>query len=246
MQSSYLVEGLNFSRAVVMDAGTGAGNTTILLARKVAQAGGRGRVVSIDTDPSAFAKARRRLGDLEPFVQFVQADLTDMPQIGSESFNIVVCTGALCATNDRPLRALKALGEFHRVLKDGGRLVIGEEYPLPKPTRPEEDVQALRWNLYKAVSELTGRGHYTEIYPEELEFACALVGFRQIEWRRFDGGPIPMATMEEWRQVMTSLSNQIEDGRTREAILKLVSSTHSRYLKSGGRCPPTYVMKMKK
>lgn len=244
--SSYLLGGLDFSHSMVMDAGTGAGSTTLLLARKVAKAGGKGRIVSIDIDPAAFAKARQKLGDLAALVQFVQANLTVMPQIGSAAFDIVVCTGTLCATNDRPLGAMRALAEFHRVLRDGGRLVIGEEYPLPRATGPEEEVQALRWNTYKSVAELIGQGHYTEIYPEELEFAASLVGFRDIQWQRFDGGPIRRATMDEWREVMSSLAKRIDDGRTREAFLDLVASTHARYLNSGGRCPPTYIMRMKK
>ncbi len=244
--SSYLLDGLDFSDAVVMDAGTGAGTTTLLLARKVAKAGGSGSIVSIDSNPAAFARARERLGDLAHLVQFVQANLTGMPQIGSAAFDIVVCTGTLCATNDRPLGAMRALAEFHRVLRDGGWLVIGEEYPLPRATRPEEELQALRWNIYKAVAELTGKGHYTEIYPEELEFAASLVGFRDIQWQRFGGGPIRRATMDEWREVMNSLAKRIENGRAREAFLDLVASTFARYLNSGGRCPPTYIMKMRK
>ena len=143
--SLYLLGGLDFSDTMVVDAGTGAGTTALLLARKLAKAGGKGRVVSIDSDPAAFARARQRLGNLAGLVQFVQANLTGMPQIGSATFDVVVCTGTLCATNDRPLGAMRALAEFHRVLRDGGRLVIGEEYPLPRATQPEEEVQALRW-----------------------------------------------------------------------------------------------------
>ncbi len=220
--------------------------TTLLLAKKVAGAGGKGRIVSIDMDPTAFVEARQKLGSLAGLVQFVQANLTKMPQIGSGSFDIVVCTGTLCATNDRPLGAMRALAEFHRVLKEGGRLAIGEEYPLPRATRPEEELQALRWNIYKAVAELTGKGHYTEIYPEEMEFAASLVGFKDIRWQRFEGGPIRKPTMDEWREVMISLAKRISDGRTREAFLALVACTYAQYLISGGGCPPTYIMKMRK
>lgn len=67
-----------------------------------------------------------------------------MPQIESESFDLVVCTATLCALNDRPLKALRGLAEFYRVLKKEGRLIISDEYPLPKATKPEEEVQVMR------------------------------------------------------------------------------------------------------
>jgi len=137
------------------------------------------------------------LGELAEFVEFVKADLTDMPQIRSESVDLIVCHATICAVNDRPLKAVKALAEFYRTLKEGGWLVISDEYPLPKASKPEEEVQVKRWQTYKAIAELVDGEHYTEIYPEELEFAVKLVGFKDIELRRFESGPLSREVMEE-------------------------------------------------
>lgn len=115
-----------------MDAGTGAGNATLMLARKIAEAGGKGKVVSVDIDPETFLDVKKRLGELARFVEFIEADLTHMPQFEGETFDLVVCTATLCALNDRPLKALRGLTAFHRVLKKGGRLIISEECPLPR------------------------------------------------------------------------------------------------------------------
>lgn len=41
-----------------------------------------------------------------------EADLTDMLQIRSESVDLIVCRATICAVNDRPLKAVKALAEF--------------------------------------------------------------------------------------------------------------------------------------
>ena len=245
-RSEYLLEGLDFSNIKAMDAGTGAGSTTLLLARKVAEAGGKGRIVSIDTDQTTFADVREKLAENAGLVQFVKADLTSMPEIETGSFNLVVCGATICALNDRPLKALRGLAEFYRVLKKGGRLAIGDEYPLPKPTRREEEVQVMRWQTYKAIAELIGEGHYTEIYPEELEFAASLVGFKDIEWRRVEGGPLRKETMEEWRQVMCQLVGEIGDGQARAAFLASVGRVYERFQREGGNNPPTYEMKMKK
>jgi len=245
-ESEYLLDGIDFSDITVMDAGTGAGSTTVLLARKIAEAGGKGRIVSVDIDPGTFPNVTRKLGELARFVEFVEADLTGMPHVKSESFDLVVCTATLCALNDRPLKALRGLAEFHRVLKRGARLVIADEYPLPKATKPEEEVQVARWQMYKSVAELVDGEHWTEAYPEELEFAAKLVGFRDVEWRRFEGGPIRRVTMEEFLEVMPRMVNQIKDEQVRKAFLASIPKIHRKFEEEGGICPPSYVMKMRK
>jgi len=59
--SDYLLDGIDFSDIAIMDAGTGVGGTTLLLARKVAEAGGKGRIVSVDIDSEAFTEAKKKL-----------------------------------------------------------------------------------------------------------------------------------------------------------------------------------------
>ena len=68
-------------------------------------------------------------------VEFIKADLTCMPQIKNESVDLIVCHATICAVNNRPLKAVKALSEFYRVLKKGGWLIIDDESPLPKLRR---------------------------------------------------------------------------------------------------------------
>ena len=242
----YLLEGIIFSDITVLDAATGAGNTTLKLARKMAEANGKGKIVSVDIDPETFPDVKKELCELARFVEFVEADLTCMPRIESESFDLVVCTATMCALNDRPLKALRGLQEFYRVLKKGGRLVISEEYPLPKATKPEEEVQVMRWQMYKSVSQLIGEDTWTEIFLEELELAASLVGFKNIEWRRFEGGPLSKVTMEEWREVMPPLVNKIEDEQTRKAFLALIPKIYKKFEEEGGNYPPSYIMKIRK
>jgi len=115
--TDYMLDGVDFSNITVLDAATGAGNTTLKLARKMAEANGKGKIVSVDIDHETFPDVKKKLGELARFVEFVQADLTCMPQIESESFDLVVCTATLCVLNDRPLKVLRGLTEFYRVLK---------------------------------------------------------------------------------------------------------------------------------
>lgn len=241
----FMLKGINLRGLVIMDAGTGAAHTTCWLADKVKEAGS-GRIISIDNDPETFLEAKRKLGELGGVVEFVKADLTNMPQIESESIDLIVCHATMCAVNDRPLKAVKALSEFHRTLKKDGWLIIADEYPLPKASKPEEEVQVGRWQTYKAIAELVDGEHYTEIYPEELEFAVKLVGFKDIELQRFEGGPLSNEVMEEWKEVMPELVNKISDEDLKAAFKKAIERTWQKYINQGGIFPDYYVMRARK
>jgi len=52
-----------------------------LLARKMAEEDSRGKIISVDIDPETFQDMRKKLGNLLRYVEFVQADLTSMPEI---------------------------------------------------------------------------------------------------------------------------------------------------------------------
>jgi len=230
---------------VIMDAGTGAANTTCWLANKVKETGS-GRIISIDKDPDTFAEANRKLGELTGLVEFVKADLTDMPQIESESVDLILCHATMCAVNDRPLKAVKALSEFYRTLKKNGWLIIDDEYPLPKASKPEEEVQVKRWQTYKAIAELVEGEHYTEIYPEELEFAVKLVGFRDTELQRFESGSLSNEVMEEWKEIMPELVNKIGDEDLKAAFEKAIEKIWQEYKSQGGIFPDYYVIRARK
>lgn len=216
------------------------------LAWKIAEAGSKGKIISVDIDPVTFPDVKKKLGELARYVKFVQADLSLMPEIENERFDLVVCTATLCALNSRPLGALRGLTEFHRVLKKGGYLRISEEYPLPLATKPEEEAQVMCWQLYKSVSELIGEDAWKEIHPEELEFAAKLVGFKNIEWSRFEGDPLRKVTIEEWRDVMSPLVNKIEDEETRKAFLAMIPKIYRKFEEQGGNYPPSFIMRMRK
>jgi SAM-dependent methyltransferase len=241
----FMLKGISLRGLVIMDAATGAANTTCWLASKLKEAGGE-KIISIDNDAETFPDAKRKLGELAEFVEFVKADLTDMPQIKSESVDLIVCHATMCAVNDRPLKAMKALAEFYRTLKKGGWLIIDDEYPLPKASRPEEEVQVKRWQTYKAMAELVDGEHYTEIYPEELEFAVKLVGFKDIEMQRFNAGPLSIEVMEEWKEEMPKLISKIDDEDLKVAFERTVARIWQKFINQGGLFPDYYVMRARK
>jgi hypothetical protein len=62
--SQYLTDGIVFSDTTALDATTGAGEATLILARKIADAGGKGKVVSVDIDPDTFPDVGAKPGGL--------------------------------------------------------------------------------------------------------------------------------------------------------------------------------------
>ncbi len=88
------------------------------LARHLSQATTRGTVVTLDLSTSALQVARRRHARLLP----LGGDVRAVP-IQSESFDVVVSTSTLDHL-DRVDEIGQALGELHRVLRPGGRLIL--------------------------------------------------------------------------------------------------------------------------
>ncbi|MFI6349053.1 methyltransferase domain-containing protein [Streptomyces sp. NPDC050560] len=101
----------------VLDLGCGPGTDLEALAGAV---GGEGRVIGVDMDPDMAARARERTADV-PAVQVRQTDITALPLPDAD---------ADLARTDRVLQHVAdpaaALAEARRVLRPGGRLVMGE------------------------------------------------------------------------------------------------------------------------
>jgi ubiquinone/menaquinone biosynthesis C-methylase UbiE len=77
------------------------------------------RLTGIDASPAMLAIARRRAADLGVQVQLREGDAQALP-FADASFDTVVCTLSLCCIPDDKA----AIGEMHRVLRPGGRLIL--------------------------------------------------------------------------------------------------------------------------
>jgi demethylmenaquinone methyltransferase/2-methoxy-6-polyprenyl-1,4-benzoquinol methylase len=98
----------------ILDVAAGTGTSSASLAKSGAT------VVAADFSPGMIEVGRSRQAHV-PNLVFVEADATDLP-FGDEEFDAVTISFGLRNVND-PKRAL---GEFLRVVKPGGRLVICE------------------------------------------------------------------------------------------------------------------------
>ena len=157
-----LIESLRLSKgAAVLDAGCGPGHIAISLASQ-------GLAVSaLDGAAGMLEIAERNAGtaSLATPIRFQQGDIEQLPY-ADHSFDVVVSTGVIEYLPDDA----KVLGEFLRVLRPGGALIL----PVTNANAPslwlESTVEFLkrrRWLLapFNAVWRRLGR---TEIHPRHF------------------------------------------------------------------------------
>ena len=99
----------------LLDVGCGDGALASELAR-------RGAIVTgLDADPAMIAAARQRARTATTQMQLIEGQAENLP-FNEGTFDYVVAVTVLCFFHD----AEQAIAEMARVLKPGGRLVIGE------------------------------------------------------------------------------------------------------------------------
>jgi ubiquinone/menaquinone biosynthesis C-methylase UbiE len=99
----------------VLDVGCGDGLLSVRLAREGAQ------VTGLDSDPRMLESARRRAGSARVRPTFVDGSAEALP-FPDGSFDIALAITVLCLLSEPK----KAFREMARVLRPGGRIVIGE------------------------------------------------------------------------------------------------------------------------
>jgi SAM-dependent methyltransferase len=114
----------------ILDAGCGDG----LLASALARAGAI--VTGVDRDPHMLTVGQARAEHAGLHLELVEGDLRALP-FADAAFDVVIAVTALCFVAD----AERAVREMARVLRPGGRVVIGE---------------LGRWNLWAAKRRISG------------------------------------------------------------------------------------------
>lgn len=239
---------IDLKSKVILDAGTGFGITTTEIAKRVRRQKSDSIMLSIDIDPQAFSLARRflrtqnllRKHSLLGIIAFICADLSHLP-IKGEAIDIIVCTRTLADVENFPCRVIRAIDEFYKALKKGGKIVMSDEYPILSPSSDEEKVAVMRWQLVKALSHLIGRPHAHEIFPEDLEFVMRLVGFRECKWGIFKGEEIPKRRINHFVEKSTEMCTRIANPRLKQSFITAIQEVKKLFKEKGGIFLPRYI-----
>lgn len=123
----------------VVDLGSGAGIDVFLSARKV---GPQGRAIGIDMTDEMLERARRnaREGGYTN-VDFRKGDIEETIPVDENSVDVVISNCVINLTTDK----VKAFKEIHRILKNGGRLVISDLVSDGKVTQ-KESIDLEKWS----------------------------------------------------------------------------------------------------
>lgn len=157
----------------VLDIGCGTGSLAVVLARRGA------RVTGIDVSPQMLDIARRKVeqAGLEEGVTLLQMSAIDLDErLDASSFDLITGTLLFSELSDDEQRFV--LRQCHRLLVEGGRLVIADE-TVP-PSWPKRLLHLLvRLPLLVVTYILT---QTTTHAVRDLESKIAAAGF-QIDWK---------------------------------------------------------------
>jgi ubiquinone/menaquinone biosynthesis C-methylase UbiE len=156
-----------------LDIGCGTGSLAVALARRGA------RVTGIDISPQMLDIARRKVAEagLEESVGLVQMSAIDLDEgFQAGSFDLVTGSLAFSELSDDEQRFV--LAQCHRLLAEGGRLVIADEtVPASWPRRLLHVLIRLPLAVVTYVLTQT-----TTSAVRDMESKIAAAGF-QIEWK---------------------------------------------------------------
>jgi ubiquinone/menaquinone biosynthesis C-methylase UbiE len=210
----------------VLDAGSGTGNLTVLLTKTGAQA------VGIDFSPEALSAHRRK----DPDAMLLRASLEERLPFGDGVFDRVVCASVLFSLSADGVRT--ALGEFARVLRPGGLLLVTAMRPgrsklavfarhLRQLAAARSPLRLLRECLGTAgallrvyccnrlLQGMRRHGRYRRFSRRDLVGAVCAAGFDRVEWRPTFGGSFQLvAASKAGEPAGTQDPGNVPAGRT--------------------------------
>ncbi|KAB3531619.1 class I SAM-dependent methyltransferase [Alkaliphilus pronyensis] len=245
----FLWDGLTLDNKLVLEGGTSWGNTTDIIAQKTAEHGWKTRLISVDVDDSHFSEIEKRLGTSFVELNLRKADLGNLDFINENTIDVVICNYTLSSVNQFPFRGVKALKEFYRVLKPGGKLLITEEMPIWSVDSKDYEYWSKRLRIIKSISVLKAMAHFNEIHPQDLEEVMITLGFKNINRREFkEVIDAEMATkfLDKRKQTLIKGQDDLQNQQVTKGFVELTEKLVKEFENAKEFSAPAYIIKAEK
>ncbi len=144
-----------FQGANVLEVGAGTGRNLSFIAELTGESG---RTQGMDISASCLKTARELFGHIKPSIELVQANASYLPY-PNDTFDAILCVGGF---NDFEEQR-QALGEMHRAVKAGAKVVIVDE-----GLSPEREATFLGKYILKCQKVFDTKPPI-ELLPEDIE-----------------------------------------------------------------------------
>ncbi|MDP2806953.1 MAG: class I SAM-dependent methyltransferase [bacterium] len=242
----YTFDDLDLDTKVILDAAIGAAESTLEWAKQIEATGGTSRIIGVDIDPD-HKMVKENLGEWLKYVALRTADIFHLDTIDDNSIDIVNCNDTVVFLSAQPPGLVAAFREFHRVLKQGGTLIITSENPVTDLDNPDNVGQWHRWNFAKAVCALQGKVWSLEPAREEVENLLRSVDFTVTGAQSFPGAKTLhcSGTINEWREIMIrEIDSAPWSRQLTQALLREVDDIHLKVSTDQFlMCPELFVVK---
>lgn len=245
----FLWEGIDLDGKIVLEGGTSWGNTTRIIAQKVIDNQWNTKLISVDIDGSHFNEIEKDIKDHFEKLTLRRGDLSDLEFIASGTIDVIICNYTLSSVNQFPLRAIKTLNEFYRVLKNGGQLIISEEIPIWAVDSKDYPYWSKRLRIIKSISILKAMAAFNEIHPKDLEEGLKIVGFKDIVWKEFHekiNAKKATKFLDKRKQALIKASNDMENEHLKQGFAELTEALIEEFKEAENFLAPAYIIKAKK
>lgn len=167
----------------VLDAGCGVGGSSIFLAGTY---GCQVTGITLSAKQQASATTNAKETGLSHLITFEQQDFT-CTTFPDQSFDVIWTLESVVHAADKT----SFLEEAYRLLKPGGRLIMGEYFKKEAPFSRREDRLLKRWLHAWAIPDIERRKSFERMIREagfpELQFRNITPHIRKASWRMFYG-----------------------------------------------------------